>query len=216
MRRTLEDVYRTRVFEEYGSIENCALATECERGSLHVHPDFGIVEIVQPDGTPAEPGRTGEIVATGFANTNQLFIRCRTGDLAAWDADPCPCGRDHLPVIRELVGRLEDTVVGPDGREMVRFHGLYVGIDGIVEGQLVQHATDRYTINLVPSAGYAPADGEEVSRRLRARLGEGISVEIRLLSEIPRAPNGKFRAVVSHVERTPENRPTPPAQQARS
>lgn len=53
MRPVIESALGARPFEEYGSAENCALATECERGKLHVHPDFGYVEIVRSDGRPA-------------------------------------------------------------------------------------------------------------------------------------------------------------------
>lgn len=203
MRRTIEDVFRTRAYEEYGSVENCALATECERGRLHVHPDFGHVEILRPDGKPASPGEVGELVLTGYANTNQIFIRYRVGDLAAWATEPCPCGREALPVLGELLGRQEDTVVGPDGREMVRFHGLFIHLPGVAEGQVVQEALDRFVVNLVPTLKYSQATAEAVRERMFARLGPEISVSIRELDTIPREPNGKFRAVISRVHHMP-------------
>lgn len=208
MRRVLESVYRSRAFEEYGSVENCTLATECERGRLHIHPDFGWTEILLPDGRPAPPGETGEIVATGFANCNQIFLRYRTGDLACWATDACPCGRNALPVLQELVGRLEDTVVGPDGRETVRFHGLFVDLPGIAEGQVVQEGLDRFLINLVPSPLFSAQDEEAVRNRMKARLGPGVIVDFVRLAVIPREANGKFRAVISRVRRQPA-RPSP-------
>jgi len=55
----------------------------------------------------------------------QPLIRFRLGDLAAWDPEPCSCG-SSMPILKEVVGRVEDVVVGPDGRQMVRFHGIFV------------------------------------------------------------------------------------------
>ncbi len=203
MRQVLQTVFRTRAYEEYANVENCVLATECERGSLHVHPDFGWVEILGPDGFPVAPGEVGEIVASGFANTNQIFLRYRTGDLAAWSQETCPCGRSTLPVLKELVGRLEDTVVGPDGRETVRFHGLFVDLPGIAEGQVVQLELDRFLINLVPSPQFSPQDEEVVRARLQTRLGPEVQVDFAPLDAIPRDPSGKYRAVISRVQRKP-------------
>jgi len=203
MRAVLESVFRARAYEEYGSVENCALATECERGRLHVHPDFGYVEILRPDGQPCAPGEIGEVVMTGFANPNQIFIRYRIGDLGGWEIEPCSCGRESLPVLGELIGRLEDTVVGPDGRETVRFHGLFIDLPGVLEGQVIQESLSRFTVNVVPSPSYSRADAEAIRARMVTRLGAQVSVEVHELDTIPREPNGKFRAVISRVQRAP-------------
>jgi len=201
MRLTLETVFRTRVYEEYGLSENCALATQCEHGRLHVHPDFGCVELITGDGGHAKPGEPGEIVATAFGNTDQLFIRYRTGDVGIWSPEPCPCGRSSLPVLRELVGRLEDTVVGPDGRETVRFHGLFLDMPGIAEGQVVQETLKDLIVNVVPTQSYSSHDAQTIASRVADLLGDGVRTRVCLLDSIPREASGKFRAVVSHVRR---------------
>jgi phenylacetate-CoA ligase len=203
MRAVIESVFHSRAFEEYGSVENCALATECEQGQLHVHPDFGFVEILRPDGQPASPGEVGEIVVTGFANFHQIFIRYRIGDLAAWGSEPCPCGRDSLPVLKDLVGRQEDTVIGPDGQETVRFHGLFIGVPGVAEGQVVQESLDRLVVNVVPTSEFSRSDQEAIQARVLTRLGPEVSVQIQLVQAIPREANGKFRAVISRIQRKP-------------
>ncbi|MDX1984576.1 MAG: hypothetical protein SFV51_30170, partial [Bryobacteraceae bacterium] len=138
MKEVIRMAFRARAFEEYGSVENCILATECEHGSLHVNPDFGILEIVDPEGNAVPPGVPGRVIATGLLNHTQPLIRYEIGDVAAWSAKKCACGRDHLPVIEEVIGRLEDVVIGPDRREMVRFHGIFVDLPHVLEGQVIQ------------------------------------------------------------------------------
>jgi phenylacetate-CoA ligase len=201
MREVIERVYRAPAYQEYGSVENCALATECEKGKMHAHLDFGIIEILRSDGTPAMPGEVGELVVTGFANVNQIFIRYRVGDLAAWSSEACPCGRSLFPVLTELVGRQEDIVVLPDGREMMRFDFLFKELRGVAEGQVVQEEPDFLVINVVPTAQYSPRDAETIRKRLEARYGLGpeMRIEVRLLDEMPREKNGKFRPVVSRL-----------------
>ncbi len=201
MRETMEGVFGGPVFDAYSGVEACCLASECEYHRLHVSPDAGIVEILDDDGQPVAPGKAGEIVATGLVNLDQPLIRYRTGDVASWSAEACPCGR-AMPVLAALEGRLEDVVIGPDGRETVRFHGLYVGLQGIMEGQVVQEALDRIVILVVPGPNFRPREAEEIQRRVRARLGE-VSVRVEPVERIERTAAGKFKAVISHVRRNP-------------
>lgn len=200
MRAAMEKAYRCPVFEEYSTVENVVFASECEHHRLHVSPDAGIVEILREDGSPCAPGEPGQVVATCLLRTYQPFVRFRLGDLAKWAPDPCPCGR-AMPVIEEVVGRLEDVVVGPDGRRMVRFHGLYLGLPGIRRGQVVQEAIDRITVRIENAPGFERWVAEEIATRVRQRLGPDVKVCVETVEHIPPGPNGKFQAVVSGLPR---------------
>ncbi len=146
------------------------------------------------------PGEIGEIVCTGFLNYDQPLIRYRIGDMARLAVDQhTRCGR-VFPVIEEITGRLEDTVIGKDGREMVRFHGIFVGLPHVVEGQIVQNTLDDFSINIVAMGILSTHEKEVIEQRMKSQLGE-IHINFNLLNEIPRGANGKFKAVVSEVER---------------
>jgi phenylacetate-CoA ligase len=199
MRAVMEQAYGCRVFEEYSTVENAVFASECEHGRLHVSSDSGVVEILRSDGTPCDPGEPGEVVATSFVRRHQPFIRYRLGDLAAWDWETCPCGR-NMPVLKEVVGRVEDVVLGPDGRQMVRFHGIFVGIPNLLEGQVIQEALERIRVKVVPVVGFGERDVTEIQKRIRQRLGD-VEVTVEPVSEIPRTKAGKFRAVVSLLQK---------------
>ncbi len=157
-----------------------------------------LVEILRPDGTPCDPGEPGEVVTTSLIRTYQVFIRYRLGDVAAWDTEPCPCGL-AMPVIKEVVGRTEDVVVGPDGRLMVRFHGIFADQPHIREGQIIQEATDHIHVKVVPAAGFGPADIAEVTRRIQQRLTASVRVSVEEVQSIPRNKSGKFQAVINRV-----------------
>ncbi|NUQ26533.1 MAG: phenylacetate--CoA ligase family protein [Saprospiraceae bacterium] len=200
MRKTISRVYQCKVFDAWSGVENCGLISESEYGQLLVSPDVGIVEVVKEDGMPCKPGETGEIVCTGFLNYDQPLIRYRIGDMARLAVDQhTRCGR-VFPVIEEITGRLEDTVIGKDGREMVRFHGIFVGLPHVVEGQIVQNTLDDFTINIVAMGNLSNHEKEVIEQRMKSQLGE-IHINFNLLNEIPRGANGKFKAVVSEVER---------------
>jgi len=199
MRGVIERAFRCRVYEEYGTVENVLYASECEYGSLHLSPDVGIVEILREDGLPAEPGETGEVVATGLLRTYQPFVRYRLGDVATFSERPCACGRS-MPVLQEVVGRIEDVVVGADGREMVRFHGIFVDQPQIREGQIVQETHNRIRARIVPGDAFGDSDRDEIVRRIQQRLGPAVEVIVETVDVIPRTAAGKFQAVVSLLD----------------
>ena len=199
MKDGIRRAFRTRAYEEYGSVENCMLATECEAGSLHVHPDFGIVEIVDDQGLPVPPGVEGRVLCTGLLNDAQLLIRYELGDIAAWSSTPCSCGRLQFPPLRGVLGRQEDVVVTPDGRRTVRFHGIFLQCPSVLEGQVIQEELDLIRIRVVAAGTFGAKEQSVISDRVRQRLGQ-VRVIVERVPELPRTERGKLRAVVSKLD----------------
>jgi len=199
MKEVISRSFRARAYQEYGAVESCMLATECEHGSLHVNPDAGIVEIVDENGFPVPPGIEGRILCTSLLNEAQPLIRYEIGDIGVWSNQTCSCGREHLAVLQEVVGRLEDVVVGPDGREMVRFHGIFVELPHVIEGQVIQEAPDLFTVNVIAMDGFGVQDEQLIRKRFEERLGK-VEVHIKRVQEIERSGSGKFRAVIRNFQ----------------
>lgn len=204
MRQTMEKAFHCKVFEEYSTVENVLFASECEHGRLHVSPDVAIVEILRPDGSPCLHGEAGEVVATSLMRTYQPLIRFRLGDMAMWDSEPCPCGR-QMPVIKEVLGRIEDVVIGPDGRQMVRFHGVFANQPHVREGQIIQESLDIIRVKVVPTEGFCTQDIQDIVHRIQQRLGKKVKVIVEPVVEIPRTKAGKFQAVISNLKNEVRN-----------
>jgi len=200
MRTTLEAVYDCPVFDSYGSAEACCLASECEFHRMHVSPDVGIIEVVDAAGRAVADGDAGEIVATGLLNLAQPLIRYRIGDWGRLVHDACPCGR-RMPVLEELGGRLQDTLVTPDGRLIRRAEGLVLGVDTIREGQIVQEQLDEFCVRIVCEGRFGEAERTVITKRCRERLGD-VTVRFEVVDRIERTSGGKFRSVISNL-RTP-------------
>jgi phenylacetate-CoA ligase len=201
MKTVIQRAFGARAYEEYGTVEQCALATECEQGNLHISPDFGIVEILDEFDRPVPPGVEGRLVCTGLTNDAQPLVRYEVGDVGVWADKPCSCGRNHLPVLQELVGRLEDAVIGPDGTEMVRFHGIFIDLPHVLEGQIVQEELDRLLVRVVATDGFGQEDEQLIRRRITRERLRGVRVEIERVAALERTSRGKFRAVVSRLPR---------------
>lgn len=198
MKEIILEAFHARPYEEYGSVEQVALATECECGSLHVNSDFGLIEIIDAEGRPVEPEREGRIVCTGLLNDAQPLVRYDLGDIGVWSATACSCGRSHLPVLKQLVGRVEDAVVCKDGRELVRFHGLFVNVPHVIEAQVIQETNDFLRVQVVTAQGFSEKEENLIYKRTIERTGP-MRVKIDRVDEIKRNERGKFRAVVSRL-----------------
>ena len=97
------------VVQTYGTADVGLLGASCPAGDGFHLSDQAVVEIVDPDnGQPLDPGEIGEVVVTPFSPTYPL-VRFGTGDLAALQAEPCPCGLES-PVLSRLAGRVGEAV----------------------------------------------------------------------------------------------------------
>jgi len=75
----IEDVFHTKIYNEYGRGEVGTIAHECECGNMHISAENMIVEVLDGDRL-CVPGELGEIVVTELNNTFFPLIRYRLGD----------------------------------------------------------------------------------------------------------------------------------------
>jgi phenylacetate-CoA ligase len=200
MRETFRQVYGCKTFDGYSGVEACGLITENESGELMVSPDVGIMELLDDDGRDTAPGGTGEIVSTGLLNFDQPLIRYRIGDMARVAKTQQSATGRSMPIIEEIVGRVEDTVVGPDGRRMVRFHGVFIDLPAVKSAQVVQKAIDHLNILLLTDSSFSKEDEDTIVKRVRSQLGEVI-VDVQQVDQLRVESSGKVKAVISELER---------------
>jgi phenylacetate-CoA ligase len=200
MKSVIQKAFRARPYEEYGAVEQCVLATECEFGNLHINSDFGIVEVVDENYKPVPAGVPGRLVCTALLSETQPLIRYDIGDIGMLSAVGCACGRDHLPVLQEISGRVEDVIIGCDGRQAVRFHGLFIDLPHVLEGQVIQESLDFVRVRVETRPGFNNQEENLIRQRLEERIGK-IRVVVETVDRIERTERGKFRAVVSRLSR---------------
>jgi phenylacetate-CoA ligase len=202
-RALIEDVFEQMVVDQYGCTEMALFVSQCEKGTYHVHPEHGIVEVLDEHGDPVAPGEEGEAVCTGFVNYAMPVVRYRLGDRLALSDEQCPCGR-HFPVIKQIIGRVDDILTTPDGRPLGRLDPVFKGMSGINETQIVQTDPDRLVFRITADHNFSAKNQAELLYEARKRTGGLMRIDIELVNEIPKDRNGKFRSVISQVEKTLE------------
>jgi len=113
-RRRIEAAYGLKAYNSYGLSEmnGPGVAFECpEQNGMHIWEDAFVLEVIDPEtGEPLGPGQTGELVFTNLSREGMPLLRYRTRDLAAYDPNPCACGRAHRRISR-IQGRTDDMLI---------------------------------------------------------------------------------------------------------
>ncbi len=199
MRLIFKEVYGCKTYDGWSGVEACGLISECEQGSLHISPDAGLIEVLDENLQPVKPGIAGTVYCTGFINYDQPLIRYNIGDQIILSEQNCKCGR-AMPVVKEILGRIEDIVIGKDGREMVRFHNVFNGLKAVKQAQVIQENIEALTINVVVTNTLSKEDKALIKKRIESQLG-AIDIIIKEVNEIPLNKNGKFQAVISILKK---------------
>jgi phenylacetate-coenzyme A ligase PaaK-like adenylate-forming protein len=190
-RNDIERAFGCRLFDWYGQGERVAAIGTCEWGRHHLLGDYACVELL-----PAGDGLY-ELCGTGFNNRAMPLIRYRCGDYVrpAPPGEHCRCGR-ALPLIAEVLGRVDDAVKLPDGRSIGRLDHIFKGLEGIIEAQIRQQSIDAITVLVVALPSF---DERRLIANARERLGNEIAIDVRRVDAVPRTSNGKLKGVVCTV-----------------
>lgn len=197
-RQLFGDVFGCTVVDCYSSREFANIAYPCEIGGLHVcHTRY--LELVE-NGITVEPGQIGEIVITSLHQFSMPFIRYKIGDLGIYEINDCSCGRG-LPVMREIVGRVNDLMVTTDG-DIVHgffFSSLFFHRPNVIRFQVYQPNKQHLEIRLLCKEEAGSEWLEDIRDEIRARFGTSMQVSFQVVGDLELSLVGKHHHVISEV-----------------
>lgn len=198
-RKLIEETFKCKVFDSYGHMERTIAASECEKGSLHINPEYGIFEITDKEKSSSDGSSfSGKVIGTSLHNMSMPLIRYELGDRVEFkEGQTCSCGR-AMPIIEKVLGRNQDVIVTPDGRVITTMFIIFNEIQGIKLGQIVQNSKDELVLNLVKSEEYTLQTEEILLANARKFVGDEMKISIAYKS-LESFNSGKFRTVVSNV-----------------
>jgi phenylacetate-CoA ligase len=196
-RREIESFFQARLYNHYTHWERAASILECEAGSLHAQQDYGFHEILDEAGRPVPPGVPGVITVTTLHNRAMPLIRYRTGDIALWSPERCPCGQS-FPVVHSIEGRQTDYLVTPKGAVIPGTFAAaaFWTLPHLLYAQIVQHEPMALDVRIVKAEGFTDEeDSPRIIRALRERVGPDLDLRLRYcgVHELERSPAGKIR-----------------------
>jgi phenylacetate-CoA ligase len=202
-REQIERAFNAPVFDIYDSYECNVIAYQCTRSEAYHVMDPAVVVEVLKEGRPVQPGETGEVALTSLHAWAAPLIRYMPGDMVERGPSQCACGAPNS-ILAKVYGRTHDLFLLPDGRSL---HPKYLAaplrliMPVLRLYQIAQEATDRIVVKLqvVPGVEIPLEKLETVRKAMSRHLGDGITVLIQVVDDIPCEPNGKFRPYRSYL-----------------
>jgi phenylacetate-CoA ligase len=200
-REEIERSFRCPVFNRYGATEFSNVASECEkREGMHVNMDNLWVEVVDGEDRPVT-GQVGDIVITDLENRAMPLIRYRIGDRGVMTDAACSCGRS-FPMLKEVIGRVSETLKTEDGREIHDMYFLWKlsRAPGLVRFRVTQDSITHVRVEVEHDGS---VDREVTSRWIDGALGDleryRVSHTLEYVDSIPLTGAGKMRFFVSEL-----------------
>jgi phenylacetate-CoA ligase len=194
-RKRIEELYGVDAYNSYGLSEmnGPGVSFECHlKEGLHIWEDSFVVEIIDPKGDePVPQGVIGELVYTTLAREAMPLIRYRSGDLAYFLSDPCPCGRTHRRISR-IQGRVDDMIIWKGVNIFpMQIESVLMNIPEIKGSYMVvletDNGVDRMTIKIEVGDDYLVG---EKSERFREQIVDMLQSELLVKAEIQFVPVG--------------------------
>ncbi len=202
-REAIEKAFVTDVFDYYAAAERVIFATECNHHKgHHISSEYGILEVLDQKERPVSAGQAGLMVGTSLHNYGMPLLRYETSDISAFKTEKCSCGRG-LPLMDDVATKSEDIIALKDGRMIspsVLTHP-FKPMHGIEASQIIQEDYEHVRIKIVKNNGYKDSDSAHLIKEFKNRLGEDVRVDIVIVDELSRTKSGKFKWVISKVDK---------------
>ena len=198
-RKIAEEVFSCRIFSHYGCAEKVILAAGCEKNQIyHCLPQYGVTEF--------DP-QTKEVIATGFLNTVNPFIRYKMTDVALNPQfKSCQrCDRNYYPIFDSIEGRLEDFIVAPEGALIAPaiITHPFKDLKTIKNTQINQKSTEKIILRIVPleniNEDFLNEEIQFLSQELKKIIGQKIKIIPEVVNEIELSSSGKFKWIISEI-----------------
>ena len=203
---TIEAVFRTRVFNRYGSREVSDMACSCEKDEgLHIVPPLHYIEVVDDRGYPQKPGMSGNIVVTLLSNYTMPLIRYQIGDRGVLSEKNCSCGRGW-PLLQEVEGRINSSFRNKFGDfiNAGSFYPLFYYIDHIKRFQIIQKEVDLFEVSIVlndkKKFNEMAKDLKEINWKICKIMKHETTVKYHVVDRIIPSPSGKYIYAFSRLD----------------
>ncbi len=167
---------------------------------FHTADETHIIEVLDDNGEPCEPGTIGRVVVTPLHNLASPLIRYANGDYAEV-GEPLGDGRG-LGVLRRIIGRTRNMAVRPGGE---RFWPAYGGpsisrIAPLQQVQLIQHTETTIEVRAVVAEPVTQAQETELVAFLQDRLAYPYTISFTYVDAIERGHGQKYEEFICRVD----------------
>jgi len=202
MRKKIESVFGTKLYDYYGSRESNNLAGECEEGLMHVLIFHNYVEVLNNHNQLVKEGEEGRVIVTNLHNYSMPLIRYEIGDIAVLGPEKCRCG-NVLPTLKKVTGRITDHFVKEDGT-IISGSALTLTFnrkDWVEAFQIIQEDYKNVKILIIRKGDVNESEKIDIEGKIKFLLGQDCRIIWEFVHEIPKTQSGKYLYIKSLVWR---------------
>jgi phenylacetate-CoA ligase len=197
IRKNIEDVFQTTLFNRYGSREVGNIACNCDKSiGLHLIPDIHYLEIVDDEGREVKVGESGNIIITLLTNYTMPLIRYKIGDRGVLYEKNGLC-RHGLPFLEKIEGRIVGHFKNKFGDIISGgfFFAILLSCKNIKQFQIIQEEIEFISINLVlidkTKLKNMKKDFKEINKKIKLAMGNSTKIKYNIGDEIKPSSSGK-------------------------
>ena len=199
-RQRCRDVFSAKLVDNYSSVECGYFALQCpDHTHYHVQSEVVLLEVLDDNDQPCQPGEMGRIIATPFYNYAMPLIRYDTNDFGIV-GETCACGRQS-PVLTRIVGR---------SRNLFRFPGNTIVTPEFTGGPFVKYLRPRQwqvaqvgplelEVRFVPGEASKNMDYDGMTGYIHQLLRDDLTVTYKVLADMPTTPGGKHEPYICEL-----------------
>lgn len=188
-RALIESSFSTKVLDHYGCTEMAINAFSDGQG-YYANPRFSVLELQQSFDNHYE------VITSGLLNFGMPLLRYKIGDMVS----KSPSASNYI--FDSVDGRLDDMIITPEGKKVGRMDPAFKGVDGIVLSQIVQHKIDSISVYVILDKNKPGVfDKSLLISNIKSRTSDKIDIDVVVTENIEKGANGKFRAVISKIEK---------------
>ena len=198
----IESAFGVPVKSNYSCAEVGYIASPCPHGAgLHVHAENVLLEVLDEQGKPCQPGETGRVFVTHLHNLRGPFVRYEVGDEVTLGPALCPCGRG-LPLLARVQGKIYPMFRLPVGhlKHSSVLATFLRQMGGHWQHQVIQKAADHVVVRLAIDTTWTDPHVEQVKRVVHDFFEATIRIDVEIHDRLALPANGKFQSMICEVE----------------
>jgi phenylacetate-CoA ligase len=204
-REHISSAFRCKTIMHYGQSEGIASAMEIEPfGPYHVNPLYSYTEIIGLGGTlESRPGKSGELIGTGFYNFAMPLIRYRTADVVTIGQGKSAWGIEG-DVWERIDGRTVELVKTRDGRWIMAAALIFGTHDStlshVTQLQIEQRTIGCLIIRIVRGHQYKDSDEQAIRTMIDTLSKNGFDLGFEYVDAIPKTKSGKHPLLLQFLD----------------
>jgi phenylacetate-CoA ligase len=192
-RSLIEEVFKSKVYDQYASAEGAPFITECKEGNLHYNLDTGVIEADEKN----------NMIVTSFTTRGTPLVRYNIGDRVVFKEGRCSCGSSH-PLVARIEGRKVDFLYTESGGKISLSHLADVikgNPNSIIKMQFIQNRKDHIELLMVVDERiYCEEHEDTIRKEMTYRFGDTMHIDIRIVKDIPKEKSGKYALIKNNAK----------------